>query len=530
MSDLGPVSGGRAYQFQLSGRPSWWSICIARYPASGDKTVGERIYSLSISGVAVSLSVLNGSMKCVDNGDPVAPSMERVRAAVTAKRVLPYSSAAFDGWTKAPSNALVALPGKFPQAYRPGRIYGRSSSNNAIGIISGQGGEYSSSRGFLSGDDAQMIAAAVDGNATMFAAAAERNGSQGLWALSLPRLAIWSENHHMLRDPQIPFSGDKSYINEGTSPKGENFKDKGEWCAPTDYPYLSEIGATGGTCYGHGRDEAHLLNHGFAWWLATGDPRAAILQQSIAAFALASVYQGAYSDGRYRTRFGYVRTTLNVHSAMWKLRDVTLNASGPLLWPKARAEKMWTDAITDWKTQLAAMDKGTSVQQRSSSIFRGIDLNQDNFYSNFMIQGYGPEAAYLWASAGEPALMKRIAENMVLRFGRIGGTRGVYGKGSGSGIRVLDAGKMPYTDADGFVAWTNAGNTYPTDSFDGAAQHTVQRAYWSLKFAQDASKRGWLSGVSGIDSAITKMEAARAKTRPNKDLSVTDWKHGGVNF
>ncbi|MBB4632014.1 hypothetical protein [Sphingosinicella soli] len=533
VSDLGPVSGGRAYKFGLSSRPTWWSVCIVRYAVPSDTSVGERNYALSVNGVEVGLSVLNGSMKCIDNGEPVAPSMERLRAAVTAKRVLPYSSAAFDGWSKSPTLATERTT-ENKIGYVPGRIYGRSGMNNAIAYaVTGAGGEYGSSRGFISGDDAVMIAAAIAGNSAVFNDAAQQNRIQTLYGLGLPNLAIWSENHNLLRDPQIPLSGDKPYVNEGTSSKADQLGDEGEWCAPTDYPWLSQIGATGGACYSHGRDEAHLFNHGYAYWLATGDPRAAILQQAIAAYALASIFQGSYADGSYRTRFGYQRTTMNVWSAMWKLQDVAENASssnGNILWPKARAQKMVDDVFADWKSQLASMDAGTSAHQRSSSIFRGIDLNQDSAYSNFMIQAYGPEAAYLFASKGEPAMLKRIAENMVLRFGKIGGTRGVYGKGTGSGFQILEGAVLPYTDTNSFITWTNAGNTLPTDNFDGSAQHTVQRAYWSLKLAQDAVKRGWLAAVPGLDDAISKIETARAKTAPNKDLGVVGWKHAAVNF
>ena len=533
VSDLGPVSGGRAYMFGLASRPTWWSVCVVRYPAPADTTVGERSYAISVSGVETTLSVLGGSMKCIDNGEPIAPSMDRLRAAVTAKRVLPYSSAAFSGWPKSPTLATDRTA-ENKVGYVPGRIYGRSGMNNAIAYaITGAGGEYGSSRGFISGDDAVMIAAALAGNSAVFNDAAEQNRIQTLYGLSLPNLAIWSENHNQLRDPQVPLAGDRPYVNEGTSTKADQLSNEGEWCAPTDYPWLSQIGATAGSCYSHTRDEAHLFNHGYAYWLATGDPRAAVLQQAIAAYALASVYQGAYSDGRYRTRFTYQRTTMNIWSALWKLQDVAENASssnGNILWSKARALKMVDDAFADWKTQIAELDAGTSVYERSSSIFRGIDLNQDSAYSNFMIQLYGPEAAYLFASKGEPAMLKRIAENMVLRFGKIGGTRGVYGKGSGSGFLVLDGGTMPYTDTESFIAWTNDGNALPADSFDGAALHTVQRAYWSLKLAQDAVKRGWMGAVPGIDEAIAKMEAARGKTAPNKDTSALAWKHAAVNF
>lgn len=533
VSDLGPVSGGRAYLFGLSSRPTWWSVCIVRYAVPNDTSVGERSYALSVSGVETSLSVLNGSMKCIDNGEPIAPSMDRLRAAVTAKRVLPYSSTAFVGWPKSPTLAADRTS-ENKLGYVPGRIYGRSGMNNAIAYaVTGAGGEYGSSRGFISGDDAIMIAAALSGNSAVFNEAATQNRIQTLYGLGLPNLAIWSENHNLLRDPQIPLSGDMPYVNEGTSSKGDQLGREGDWCAPADYPWLSQLGATGGTCYSHTRDQAHQFNHGYAYWLATGDPRAAILQQAIAAYALAAAYQGAYSDGRYRTRFGYQRTTMNMWSAMWKLQDVAENASsskGNILWSKARAQKMVAEVLADWKAQLAEMDADTSVSSRSSSIFRGIDQNNDSAYSNFMIQAYGPEAAYLFASAGEPAMLKRIAENMILRFGKIGGTRGYYGTGSGSGFPIVVDGALPYTDEASFVAWVKAAGTQPMTSFDGSPTHYVLRAYWSLRFAQDAVKRGWMAPIAGLDDAVTRMEAARSATTSWVSTGAVDWKHSGVPF
>jgi len=533
VSDLGPVSGGRAYLFGLASRPTWWSVCIVRYAVPGDTTVGERSYTLSVSGVETSLSVLGGSMKCIDNGEPIAPSMDRLRAAVTAKRVLPYSSTAFSGWPVSPTLATDRTA-ENKAGYVPGRIYGRSGMNNAIAYaITGSGGEYGSSRGFISGDDAVMIAAALSGNSAVFNDAAEQNRIQTLYGLSLPNLAIWSENQNLLRDPQVPFAGDRPYINEGTSSKADQLGNEGEWCAPADYAWLSQIGAAAGSCYSHSRDEAHLFNHGYAYWLATGDPRAAILQQAIAAYALASEYRGAYSDGRYRARFTYQRTTMNVWSALWKLQDVAENASssnGNILWSRARSQKMVSDVLADWKSQLAAMDAGTSVYERSSSIFRAVDLNQDSAYSNFMIQGYGPEAAYLFASSGEPAMLRRVAENMILRFGKIGGARGFYGTGSGSGFPVVVSGALPYTDEASFVAWVKSTGTLSMTSFDTAPAHYILRSYWSLRLAQDAVRRGWMSPVAGLDDAVTKMEAARAATTSWVYKDIVAWKHAGTAF
>lgn len=526
VADLGRVAAGRAYLFTYRQKPDWYSLCIVR-PPDGGGTIDEHRYDVKAEGEqALTITVLPGSMKCADKGEPVTPTMARLAEAVRARRVLPYSMAAYEGF---PQPNLRRLPAT--DVYRPDRIYGRSSSNNAIGIVSGQGGEADSSRGFLSGTDARMIAAALENDRKAFMAAAKRARLEVLYGLGLPNLVIWSDRHHQMRDPQIPFPGDRPYTNEGSLKAGDRYGDEGKWTAPAGYPYLDEIKAEGGKIYSHRRDEAHLFNHGYAYWLATGDPRAALLQQAIAAYALASNY--LRSPGHYRPRFGYQRTTLNQFSALWKLSDVSANLSsvrGALFWPKARVRKINLDMWTGWKTALARLDTSKNPQNRSVSIFRGIDSNSDNAYSNFMIQAYGPEAAYLWASAGEPALLQRIAENFVLRFGEIGGARGYYGTGKGSGFPILVAGKMPYANRAGFVAWINRESPRPADSFDGSPLHYVVRGYWALALAEDAVRRGWLPPVKGLDAGIARTRQAIARTTDWKSRNTLQLKHGAVSF
>ena len=351
-----------------------------------------------------------------------------------------------------------------------------------------------------------------------------------LYGLSLPNLVIWSRNNPLLRDPQLPLKGDTTYTNTGHYFVGDTYANEGSWTAPADYPHLAAIDAEAGTTYKHTRDQAHLFNHGYAYWLATGDPRAAILMQAINAYSMAANYRRF--AGRYLPRFSYQRTTLNQYNALWVLRDVAQNATsnGAMLWSRTRANKMIADMWSGWKTQIAALDRSTSAFDRSTSIFRGIDRNEDNAYSNFMIQGYGPDSAYLWASAGEPALLRRIAENMVLRFGRIGGARGFYGASSGAGFPILEKGAMPYRDTQTFIAWVNANSPHPTDSFDGAPAHYVLRAYWAMRFAADAVRRGWMEPVPGLDEAIRRTERARDATRSWKYAAIIGWKHGGRTF
>lgn len=505
--DLGPIPDGTAYRIDDD-------ALLVRWP-DGDGTIDEIKHTYK----GTLFTVLPGSIKSLGKR-LVEADPERLLKAVKDGRCLPYSIRAFDGWPGKPT--YKAEP---EYAYAPHLIHGRSGMNSGIAYaLTGAGGEYGSSRGFIAADDVQMIAGVVDGNATQFAAAAEDCFSDMLYGLSLPNLAIWSQNHDCLRDPVIPFEGDEPYFNEGTS-KGDNYGNEGSITFEEDRP---EIGAKAGVKYSHTRDESHLFNHGSAWWMASGDPRAALLLQATAAYMLASNYRRV--PGVYEPRFGYQRATINQFNALWWMQDVSRHASGPLLWDRARTDKMVSDMWTRWEAKIAAMDAATDVYSRSSTAIRGVDLNSDNAYNTYQAHGYGLEAAYLWARTGRPALLRRLAEHLIIRFGMIGGTRGYYGHGSGSGFAVLDAGKMPYDGtAAGLVKWSQEATQWPSDTFDGAPAHMILRAWWGLKMAADVLPDANVEGVTA-EMALAVMGAARAKTTKPKDVGVIGWKHAGVIY
>lgn len=521
---LGEVSGGKAYEFRLEGRPDWWSVCIARYANDTDPSVGERFYTVTANGYSMRFSVLWGSLRCADNGEPIGAGAGRLAQAVQYGRSIPYGPNAFSSWPKPP--AYEVEPATLSQyGYRLDRIYGRNSGVSAIGVVSPQGGEYASSRGFISGVDAAMIAAALGGKTAMFDEAARRGRIDTLYGLTLPNFAIWSENHHTLRDPQMPFSGDRPYVNEGHGWGNAQKFGEGTWTAPANYPYLSELGATAGTVYSHDRDEPHLFNHGYAYWLATGDPRAALIQQAVAAYAMASVYQGPDGDS-YRTRFNYQRATINMFSAMWKLRDIGQNLStenGQIFWSRARIDKMVADVLASYSAQLAQMDQSADPKDKMASAFKAIDRN--TAFSDFMNQSYGPEAAYLFASVGKGDLLRRMAQNMVVRTYLVGGTLGMEDPNASMLIAIDGSATTLPLVLDKFST-----RSFTNVSFDESAVHTVQRAYWMLKFAQDAVRRGWIAPIDNLDLAIARMETDRSATTNWRYAGILDWKHAGVPF
>lgn len=608
--------GSKAYMDLYNGNVDFCRVRIHRmaaYDAAGTHVpsapISHKPYVVSINGDDTTVGVWNGAIGHVETVRPVTWTASALNAAVNAKRIMTGSVAAFSGWPRTPSTTPDSAPGNAPKTYVPGRSYGRGSSFNSIGVISGQGGEYTSSRGLVPGEEAQLLAAAWDGNTTMWSATVGWVEAQSYYAPTVPFLCIWSENHDTLRDPQFPFAGDQKYFNEGTS--SQNLKDEGNWRVPYGYPYAADIGAfytsivsvtkanpcvvtydgplnptsgqgiyirdasgmtelsgsfsvgtvnttaktfvlrtTGGvnidsTAWGtytggatghstltHDRNEEHLFNHGFVWWLITGDPLAAITLQGIAAYTIGAVWQGGYGDGSYRSRFTAQRGTANFWSAMWRLRDVALNATGPNLWEPTRSTKIYNDCLDDWADQIDAVDAGTDATSVMLRLIGSLDGESGYGISNFMSQMYAVDAAYMWASAGRPKMMERLGRQMVTRFHGFGGTRGVYGTASGSalGLRAVSGGPIEYSDLAGMIAYVNANSSWINTSFAGGAQHTIHRAYWALKYAQDAVSRGWCSPIDDVDDAITTMETAKSVAPPDKDLSIVSWKHCLMDF
>jgi hypothetical protein len=144
-----------------------------------------------------------------------------------------------------------------------------------------------------------------------------------------------------------------------------------------------------------------------------------------------------------------------------------------------------------------------------------------------MTQAYGPEVAYLWASAGDGALLSRIAKHMVWRINALGGTLAMLGeKGS------------TFIDIDGEVTTRQAIEAHvraarpdrSTTNFDDSPYHYTLRAYWLLKMAADAARRGWIEPIEGLDAAIAKMETERDATDDWRSEAVLGWKHAAVTF
>ena len=503
---LGSVTNGRAQLYRGIGSYSGrWDIMIIRDPDLSTSSVAEIEYSVVVDGEPYTVKVSQGAAKLTTLDDLIDPSgaMARLVAAVTAKRVMPCKQSVFTGWPASPTYGTGNPTGSNSPGterwlsnigYRPDRIFGRSGSNNAVGLVTGSSGDGDSSRGFISAKDMGLIGAALDGNATAFANYYRRCKEDVGWGLSMGRMVLWSSSQNTVRDPQIPFSGDAPYVTDGSRSGAQNLNPDLNWRAPYDYPYRDELDApaalitnidvsgdvivtyndalfgtnprtsspytsitfrdivgttelngnsyycrdvnttaktfklatgassstrvsgVGMTPYvsggvfesnaSHDRDNSHQFNHGFAWWLATGDPRAALLVQSIVAFAISGEYVGI--DGiSYKCNFDYQRFTLNNLVGSYLAQDLATYASGSLVWPQVRNQKVANDMVASWTAKRDAMDLWPDNASKACSIYKAMDYDNGNISSWFMFAAYGPEMAYTWAINGKPCQSAR---------------------------------------------------------------------------------------------------------------------------
>jgi hypothetical protein len=113
----------------------------------------------------------------------------------------------------------------------------------------------------------------------------------------------------------------------------------------------------------------------------------------------------------------------------------------------------------------------------------------------------------------------------VLR-GRIGGTRG-FDNPDGSSFIKVDGSLLT---SDAVIAHINSTRaSQAADSFDGGQAHYILRAYWLLRMADDAGRRGWMPALP-VAGTITAMETARGKTKSWQYLPTVSIKHAGRTF
>jgi len=143
--------------------------------------------------------------------------------------------------------------------------------------------------------------------------------------------------------------------------------------------------------------------------------------------------------------------------------------------------------------------------------------------SNFMLPQYGKEPLYLWTLDGHPvvkAWFEMAAGYVATRLVDVGGAAGVDGcvgvRGSSFPLKV-DGTVPTYSDKAGWAAWVN--EQCPTANranFDGAYIHTSTQMEGLLLLARSA-------GVTGLDPAISRVQALRAATTAPRSLGTLQW-------
>lgn len=198
---------------------TWRGVMVTRAPETG-KTNGAYsrvtypLMTATIDGTPIKFRICEASNPLIwQNEECVAPTMQRILDAIDAKEVLPYDT----DWIPGSMN-VGNTPSLVAVGYKPDRMFDRTSAYDRIfGGISGAAGEGPSSRGFLSEFDCAMIMAAVKNDETAWDKYVGICNVQARYAMTLANTAVWSRNHRQLRDPGIPFSGDRAFVSSGTN-------------------------------------------------------------------------------------------------------------------------------------------------------------------------------------------------------------------------------------------------------------------------------------------------------------------------
>ncbi len=540
LASLGMVGDIAAYRWTRDGAAGT-RVMLCRPPLTLEGGAAPRA-TVELTRVAVRIgtmdavaSVAPGSCRVLEDRPLVEPNPAWIVAAVRDGRAPAYRRSR--SWVKV-DPPPIADGGR----YQPDRIGTNrrgdpvTSSHNFVGVVSGQGGEYAASRGFLHDIDARVIELALAGQPIGHWPTVERY----TWELlGHPHGAVWSSRHHVTADPQKPLPGD----------------------APYEYQIMPSRGDDGVLSIvrleGWGRDPAHLENGCFAHWLATEDPVAGLCIQRQLAYALAHyyAYQRRATPGRYGAFTSQSRGIWNTMSALWKARDVArrARASGAAgLWDAARVEAMareviayYDEVLTGSGRPMAALDPATRLNLSAGVLNAGLGRRNDKdpagnprtlfTTSNFFLIQYGLVPLFLWTRDGEPAVRRWAtiaAQHLATRLTVVGGAMGIDRCDAGGGshfpvapARALGEGRSV---VPAIAAWSSLeewGRWVVTqcvpaarDSFDGAAIHTATQAEGGLLLFRAA-------GIPGLEAAIERVAADRRRTTQLRYVGLNMAKH-----
>jgi hypothetical protein len=537
---LGQFGDSYVYAMRFSGNSAFIRLLVMRRvfttEAGDGTTLNTRTIALAatLNGTAHTWTAgcVQGSVRVVQNQDPVAPNPAWIREAVTN-----YKVTAFRRETSYnPATFVPASPDGWRGAYDPTSLGPNSSgttpscNNNYVGITSGQGGEYTASRSFIHDIDAGIIDRALHNEDAQVTSLWPQFIQYTFYSLSQPQGANWSTTNHVTADPFFPISApDRPYEMAGAATPVDPAVDS--ICDVRETSWNN-----GGPYGGPHRDPSHLENTGYVHWLATEDPVAALVVQRQLAYTIANYYEYKRPVGltTYRCFDEQPRGIYNAFSALFKnkiITDSVATLNGRWLWGSTRINKMVADCISFYDGVMyapifsATTASPTLYTQKIISSYEsgasglvfpayGGPYDGQTFFgtSNYFIWQYGTEALYLWTRAGNAIATKwltsaaQLLSNLMVY---IGGASAIDQTNSTAGSNrpiILSSATTPYTTVTDWANWWNSINPSASrTNFNASYSHSVNRFGNMLRLARGA-------GIAGLDPAIASFDSFKAAT------------------
>jgi len=538
---LGQFGDSYVYAMRFSGNSAFIRLLVMRRVFTTEAGDGTTLDTRSIALTATlngtpyswTAGCVQGSIRIVQNQDPVAPNPAWIRSAVTGYKLVAYKREN----SIYPTNFVPVTPDGWRGTYDPTSLGPNQSattptaSDNYVGTTAGSGGEYKSSRSFIHDIDCAVVDRALHNEDSAITTLWPQFVQYTFYSLSQPQAANWSTTNHQTADPFFPISSpDRPYEMGGV--------------AGTPDPTIDSLQPV----TNWGRDPSHLENTGYVHWLATEDPVAALVVQRQLAYGIASYYE--YRRGSVTTNYRYfdeqTRGIYNGFSALFKnkvIADSVTSLNGKWLWSSARVNKMVTDCISyldGWVytpidtattadpvkyTQKITSNYDLSFNQTVATWGGAIDGQSVECVSTFMVYQYAQECLYLWTKNGNTTMTKwftGVATYFANIMQYVGGSAGIDQENSTQGSArpiILTSASSPYTTVSNWATWLKTINPRAqTTSFNGylpngsgisatyaSYSHSVNRFGNTLLLAQDA-------GITGLTSAIATFNSCKAAT------------------
>jgi hypothetical protein len=541
VDSLGQHGDSHVYAMRFSGNSAFIRLLVMRRvftTEAGDGTsLDTRTIALAatLNGTAHTWTAgcVQGSIRVVQNQDPIAPNPTWIREAVTNYKLVAYKREN----SIYPTNFVPVTTDSWRGAYDPTSLGPNSaattpsSSDNYVGTTSGSGGEFYASRGFIHNIDCGLIDRALHNEDGAITTLWPQFVQYTFYSLAQPQAANWSTTNHQTADPFFPISSpDRPYEMGGV--------------AGTPDPAIDSIQPV----TNWSRDPSHLENTGYVHWLATEDPVAALVVQRQLAYVIASYYEYRRTSvtTNYRCFDEQIRGIYNGFSALFKnkiITDSVTSLNGKWLWSSTRVNKMVADCISyldGWVYTPINTATAADPVKYTQKITSNYDLTYDNLInawggpidgqsvkvvSTFMTYGYGQEPLYLWTKNGNTTMTKwftAVATYFSNLMQYVGGSAALdqanTTQGSGRPV-ILNSATTPFTSVSDWATWLKTINPRAqTTSFNGylpntagiyttyaSYSHQVNRFGNTLLLAKDA-------GVAGLDPAIATFNSCKAAT------------------